>query len=174
MDSTNLENVREAVTKMSKNDVKRNSWILVRAYDKPVKTNHKGAGSREKNKLANKNLKKTVSEKSGYIIWKDRKVVIIYTNDLLKTPKKDFLYSSDEQDTIDGGECFGGFSKLERWDDDNNLNRSVFLSPAPIVLYNMYMNEVDLMDQRIESNIISRREREECPRFYIPMYLIFL
>ena len=67
--------------------------------------------------------------------------------------------SSDEQDTIDGGECFGGFSKLERWDDDNNLNRSVFLSPAPIVLYNMFMNEVDLMDQRIESNMISRRER---------------
>ena len=132
---------------------------MVRAYDKPVKTNHKGAGSREKNKLANKNVKKTVSDKSGYIIWKDRKVVIIYTNDLFKTPKKDFLYSSDEQDTIDGGECFGGFSKLERWDDDNNLNRSVFLSPAPIVLYNMYMNEVDLMDQRIESNMISRRER---------------
>ena len=71
--------------------IKRNSWILVRAYDKPVKTNHKGAGSRKKNKLANKNVKKTVSEKSGYIIWKDRKVVIIYTNDLLKTPKKFFF-----------------------------------------------------------------------------------
>ena len=74
--------------------------------------------------------------------------------------------SSDEQDTIDGGECFGGFSKLERWDDDNNLNRSVFLSPAPIVLYNMYMNEVDLMDQRIESNMISRRDRRVSTLLY--------
>ena len=32
------------------------------------------------------------------------------------------------------------------------------MSPAPVVLYNMFMNEVDLMDQRIESNMIARRE----------------
>ena len=42
MDSTNLLNVWTTVTKMAKNDVKRNSWILVRACDKPVKTITKG------------------------------------------------------------------------------------------------------------------------------------
>ena len=56
MDSANLENVRVAVTKMSKNDVKRNSWILVRAYDKPVKNNHTGPRSRENNRLAQKKM----------------------------------------------------------------------------------------------------------------------
>ena len=91
MDSTNLENVRNAVKEMSKNNVKRNSWILVRAYDKPVKSNHRGKNSRKLNKLANQNAKKVVSPNSGYIVWKDRKVVIIYTNDLLKTPKNIFF-----------------------------------------------------------------------------------
>ena len=62
-----------------------------------VQSHITGPVSLEKNRLANKNVKKTVSDKSGYIIWKDRKVVIIYTNDLLITPKKDVLYSSDEQ-----------------------------------------------------------------------------
>ena len=52
MDYTNIENVQITVTKMSKNNVKQNSWILVRAYDKPVKTNHRGKESREINKLA--------------------------------------------------------------------------------------------------------------------------
>ena len=86
---------------MSKNDVKRNSWILVRAYDKPVKTNHTGTRWREKNRLANKNVKKTVSDKSGYIIWKDRKVVVIYTNDLLKKKKKlQFRWTGMQIDVI--------------------------------------------------------------------------
>ena len=58
MDSSNIENVRNAVKEMSKNNVKRNSWILVRAYDKPVKSNHRGKNSRKLNKLANQNAKK--------------------------------------------------------------------------------------------------------------------
>ena len=76
----------------------------------------------------------------------------------LKLPKNYFLYSTDEKDIIDGGEYFGGFSPIERWEADDNLNQTVFLFPIPIVLYNMFMNEVDLMDQRMESNMIVRRE----------------
>ena len=82
-------------------------------------------------------------------------MVTIYTNDLLKNQKKDFLYSTDKQDTIDGGEYFGGFSQIERGNIDDNWNRIVFLAPVSIVLCNMYANKVDLMYRRIELNIIS-------------------
>ena len=34
----------------------------------------------------------------------------------------------------------------------------IYVKPDLVVLCNMYMNEVDLMDQKIESNMIVRRE----------------
>ena len=38
--------------------------------------------------------KKTVAPNCGYIVWKDRNVVVFYTNDLNGTPSKDFLHSA--------------------------------------------------------------------------------
>ena len=38
---------------------------------------------------------KTVSKKCGFIIWKDKKVIPFYTNDLAFTPDADILYGKD-------------------------------------------------------------------------------
>ena len=47
------------------------------------KNTHTGAGSRKRNLNERENNCKTVSEKCGYILWKDRKVVVFNTNDFL-------------------------------------------------------------------------------------------
>ena len=132
----------------------------MREYDPQVKITHTGAGSRKRNLNKRKNNCKTVSEKCGYILWKDRKVVVFYTDDLLLTPDKDFLHSTDENDNKDGAKFFGGFAPVLRWDTAQNLNRRTFLSPALVWLYNMFMNKVDVMDHELAVNVTSRKEEK--------------
>jgi hypothetical protein len=83
------------------------------------------------------------AEKCGCIIFKDSKLVLFYTNDLLENPAEPVLLGSDAQAV----QCVHGLAKLSRWTGTEVLNRTDFLVAAPIVAYNMFMSGVDCMDQ---------------------------
>ena len=74
---------------------------------------HIGEGSRNKNKSRMKIIKK-VAPNCGYIVWKDRKEVVFYTNDLINTPIKYCLYSTNESDSEEAIRCLGGLANVER------------------------------------------------------------
>ena len=93
--------------------------------------------------------KKKVADKCGYIVWKDRKEVVFYTNNLIDTPTKDFLHSAKETDSEEAIRCVGGLEYVERWDEECRNIRKLFLCPVFIALYNLFMNGVDCVDQRI-------------------------
>jgi hypothetical protein len=52
-----------------------------------------------------------------------------------------------------------GLAKLYRWTDDCLLYRKVFMAPAVVVAYNLFMNSVDRMDQRRSAMACQRREK---------------
>jgi hypothetical protein len=93
---------------------------------------------------------------AGYIIFKDRKTVVFYSNDLASTPPEWFCLGKDREDCI---ACVHGLAPLPRWTDDSVMNRCVFQVPAVVVAYNLFMNAVDRMDQRRPSNPCMRKER---------------
>jgi len=107
-----------------------------------------------------------ISPDSGYIVFKDAKVVIFYTNDLNGTPSNPILEDSDEE----ASKHCRGLCKLYRWTRMEVLKRSSFLVPSPIIAYNQYMNGVDRMDQLRSTNITSRREK----RLYMTMFTMVL
>ena len=80
---------------------------------------------------------------AGFIVFKDKKPVISYTNDLAHTPDKAIL-QADEENAIN---CIPGLGPLCQWAGNELLGRTVFYVPAPIVAYNIFMNAVDIMDQ---------------------------
>ena len=96
----------------------------------------------------------TISEISGYIIWKDRKV-IFYTNDLKFTPTEDIIRGTRPNAIV----AVHGLGPIKRWTGTESLQRSIFLAPAPIVAYNMFMGSVDIMDQKRASTAVKRKEK---------------
>lgn len=95
------------------------------------------------------------SPNCGYILWKDSKLVMFYTNDLAHTPSEDILHDTSEEAI----RCVNGLGPLHRWTVTEMLNRTVFHVPAPIVAYNMFMNSVDIMDQIRSTNPTRRNEK---------------
>ena len=96
-----------------------------------------------------------IADKAGYIVWRDSKVVIFYTNDLLNAPTNPILDGDSEEAIL----CVRGLGAIRRWTGTEILHRSTFQVPAPIVAYNQYMNSVDRMDQRRAVNPTRRREK---------------
>ena len=86
---------------------------------------------------------------------KDSKLVMFYTNDLAHTPSEDILDDTSEEAVC----CVNGLGPLHRWVGTEVLNRSILHVPAPIVAYNMFMNSVDIMDQRRSTNPTRRNEK---------------
>ena len=74
------------------------------------------------------------------------KVVVFYTNNLIDTPTKNFLHSTNESDSEEAIRCVDGLAYVERWDDDCRNTRKKIICPTFIALYNMLMNGVDCMD----------------------------
>ena len=166
IDSANKENVQQAVRIIAKNNT-RNDWILVRAYDGLEKVIPvTGKRSREKNKKHNEINKKTVAPNCGYILWKDRKVVVFYTNDLSGTPTNDFLHIAKETDSEELIRCVGGLVDIKRWDDECRNVRRMFSCLVCITVYNKLMNGVDCKDQRIETMVCSRKEHKMSTLMY--------
>jgi hypothetical protein len=59
--------------------------------------------------------------------------------------RTEFCLGNDRQDCVD---CVHGLVPLPHWTDDSVMNQEMFLAPAPVMAYNMFMNSVDCMDQR--------------------------
>ena len=82
-------------------------------------------------------------------------MVIFYTNDLRSIPSKDLLEGTDKVAVS----CVQGLGPLHRWIGNESVGRMVFNVPAPIVAYNVYMNSVDILDQRRSTNAAQRNEK---------------
>jgi hypothetical protein len=95
-----------------------------------------------------------IAENAGYIVFKDRAIVVFYTNDLASTPIE--LINSPNNTSI---ECVKGLAPLKRWIGNESMHRTVLMVPAPIVAYNIFMNGVDRFDQYRSTNPTVRKER---------------
>jgi hypothetical protein len=90
----------------------------------------------------------------GYIVFKDSKIVLFYTNDLAEDPPEPVLLGSNER----AMKCAHGLAKLSCLTGTKVLNRSDFFVAVPIVTYNMFMNGVDCMDQYRSTLPTQRKE----------------
>ena len=114
-----------------------------------------GAGDKEEDILCMK------SECAGFIVFKDTKTVVFYTNDLafdvpFQTP---MVYSaSTAREQLKMTQCVRGLVNIKRWTDDSYATKTDYKVPVSIALYNMLMNSVDVMDQYRANNMTSRRD----------------
>jgi hypothetical protein len=106
------------------------------------------------------------AHQAGYIVWKNSKVVVFYSNDLKFTPSSPILEGTD----LEADECVYGLAELECWTGSENLHRTKFDVPATIVAYNIFMNSVDCMDQRWSTNPTRRVEK----RLHMSLFTLFL
>ena len=136
VDSVNRRHLKEAMTMMSSKS--RGSWLLVQSFDKPTER-HQPA---------------QVAKNAGFIVFKDRNVVVFYTNDLATTPS-----SPIEEPTEETIRCVRGLAPLKRWIGGETFHRTELKVPAIIVAYNLFMNSVDRFDQVRSTNITARREK---------------
>jgi hypothetical protein len=96
-----------------------------------------------------------LADRAGYIVFKDRKVVIFYSNDLRATPTSRTLSGKTDEAVT----CCHGLFPIQRWTDDRVLHRKVFMAPTIIAVYNRFMNGVDRVDQLRSTNPNRRREK---------------
>ncbi len=96
-----------------------------------------------------------VAEKTAFIVWKDSKLVIIYTTDLNSTPSRDIIMGSD----VEAIRCVHGLVSVDRWVGVEVFRRSKMKVPAIVAAYNIFMNSVDIMDQ-LRATTPSRRKEK--------------
>ena len=79
-------------------DAPRGTWVLCRAYDAMddlERLRRRHAAEQRKKPVARRTPfeapTELIAEKAGYIVWKDSKLVVFYTNNLAKTPSKPIL-----------------------------------------------------------------------------------
>lgn len=88
------------------------------------------------------------------MIFTDSRAAIFYYNDLRRTPSTNILESCAE-----AIECVNELTTQSRWVKGNDVfHRSELRVPVIIVAYVLFMNSVDLMDQRRSTNVIRCKE----------------
>jgi len=136
-------NVGKAVTYLNQDIVPRGSWYLVGVHDL-TKT-------------------KSKAKNCGYIVFKDNKICIFYTNHLQSTPTL-YIQKGTHPDSV---QCVRGLGEILRYDKTNyTINKSTFCVPNIIVAYNKYMNNVDIVDQRRRTSYTPRKERKLYMSFF--------
>src|SRR5687767_111820 len=105
IDSTNKVYINKALAAMK--DMPRGSWLLIGAYNKVENYNelykvhyNKQKKVRKANRVPFNIPTENVAANTGYILFKDNKIVIFYTNDLKSSPSKPIMYSH-EQEALD-------------------------------------------------------------------------
>ena len=154
VDATNRYYLSQAMERMK--DTARGSWCLVQAYHKhPDYERRRNAHRQSRSRTPFIPPLDNPAEKAGYIVFKDSKLVLFYTNDLFANPPEPITDGSDER----AWECVHGLAKISRWTGEQNLHHKDFLVAAPIVAYNMFMNGVDRMDQYRSTLATERKEK---------------
>lgn len=171
VDAINRIHFNSAIQTMK--DAQRGHWILVQAFDKSKhveKMRQKHNSEMKKLAIAQRVAfvppHESIANCAGYIVWRDSKVVVFYTNDLHATPST-FILRGNTEEAI---RCVHGLEKLQRWTGIESLHRTTLNVPAPIVAYNLFMNSVDRMDQRRSTNPTRRVEK----RLYMSIFTLYL
>ena len=153
VDSTNRVYVRKGIAQLK--NAPRGCWLLVRAYNPhPNLTDLRNKHNSEQKKQSPSDRvpfsppTNLISDNAGYILLKDSKVVIFYSNDLAGTATEAILTSSSAEAIA----LVHGLAKLYRWTGAEMLQRMSFDVPAIIIAYNTYMSTVNWMDQRRSTN----------------------
>ena len=153
IDSINRPIILECVELLK--DKPRGSWILGRSYsyDRAYDALRKRSSD-----PAIKSYKvvpdRLIQANSGFIFFKDAKVVIFYSNDLLNKRRRRISLDSDDG-TI---ETVRGLVDIERWVGTETIGRSRIQCPSIIVSYQFFMNGVDRVDQMRSTNPTKRKE----------------
>jgi hypothetical protein len=128
---TNLKNINRKAMKMAIEELKdapRGSWILLQVL--------------VENKT-DKHADPTVMHKTGIIVYKDKRPVSFFSNDMKFTPPERIMVGSDKVAI----KCVRGLAPLKRWLGKERIMRTPIYAPVMVVAYNMFMNSVDRFDQ---------------------------
>jgi len=128
---TNLMNINRKPMKMAIDELKeapRGTWVLLQVLVEDKK---------------DKKAEPTVMHKAGIIVYKDKRPVSFFSNDLKSTPPERVMIGSDKRAI----RCVRGLAPLKQWLGKERIMRTPIMAPAFIVAYNIYMNSVDRFDQ---------------------------
>ncbi|POM65749.1 Hypothetical protein PHPALM_18494 [Phytophthora palmivora] len=149
----------ESVARVAARDC--GSWELVAAVDPVSDREKKGAKYKKAQHKKEKQLRTTyqskliIAEKAGYIVLKDRKVAMFYTNNL------NAIY-------VNGSCCILSWPTWNsRWTDECFLQREVFMVPTPIASTIFCMNGVDSADQMRSTNQRVAAKEPRNDNFYV-------
>lgn len=92
---------------------------------------------------------------SGYVVWKDNKVVIFFSNELENTPPV-YVLSCHEADVV---RCVRGLVYIRRWNDEDIMRRRVLHVPGITCTFNIFMNSVYKTDHLRSTTLTRRREK---------------
>jgi hypothetical protein len=104
--------------------------------------------------MAGRDNSSTVAENTGFVVFKDHKVVTFYCNDLAATPSSLNMEVNEESVY-----CVHGLATLDRWLGHEAMDQSGLKVPAIVVAYNIFMNAVDRFDQMRATHATERREQ---------------
>ena len=142
-------NVDKVLKLLAPDNVPRWTWYLVGVHDHTVLTKPK---SKAKN--------------CGYVIYKDNKNVIVYSNHLTGTPSK-YILSGKTDEAVD---LVHGLGEILRYDKSiYTVNKKVYNVPNVVVAYQLYMNNVDVVDQLRKASYTPRKER----KIYMSFFILF-
>ena len=124
-------------------NAKRGSWVLVSAKKYDNGTFKEYTKEQTLNKKRKKPVKLNTSSvpNCGYIVLKDSKIVVIYSNDLDGTPSKEILRGEDDEAI----KLVRGLAPIHRWTGDESIHRTILHVPVLLVAYNLFIGSVDIL-----------------------------
>ena len=161
VDALNTRNLEEACALLK--NAPRGSWKLVAVYDPPPnledqrKEHAKEMRKRKRQKqtmLPFSPSDGTVAKNCGFVLFVDKKIVMIYTNDLSGTPSEKIIDGS----SAEAIRLVQGLASMKRWTGGESLHRTTLQVPAIFAAYNIFMNAVDRVDQIRASLVTMRKE----------------
>jgi len=141
--------------KLLKN-AERGFWLLARtySYDKQYDDQRKRSG--DPNVKSYRVIPdKYIQPNSGFIFFKDAKVVIFHSNDLASTPHDRICKDTDARSIT----SVRGLAMIERWTGVEIIARSRINCPTINISYQLFMNSFDRVDQLRSTAATRRKER---------------
>lgn len=115
----------------------RGSWELIDTVDSGINWSRGCSRSRAKKKLL-RNLRTKysapgeTSDRAGFIVLLDKRLVIFYTNDLARTPST----GVQGGDTSEANVCCHGLYPMRRWTGSEVMHRKIIMAPVIVATYN--------------------------------------